>query len=163
MYAFSSWRRIWRGEKFGSSLDPDPDAKYEPFRLVLSTLIFPVFVLAGMLQFCTSVVEVYQFRSIDLGRVTGMIVRKVDSESDAGSAGRRLEDAEKLRIGLALLRRCNSEVFVNHEWFKNGYRMQLMLDGSASDFFISAYLETNRSKHKPGVVAGGQPLRLPGI
>jgi hypothetical protein len=162
VYALIHWIRMARGFRLGSSEDPDPDAKYEPLRLVLATLISPIFVLGSILMFVYSNAEAYQYRSIELGRVTGATVRKVDSESDIGSVPRNFEDSENLRAGLELLRRCDSEVFLNHESFKDGYRIQLMLDGTTSDFYISTYFETTASKHKSGVVAGsGSPFDCP--
>lgn len=151
--AFFDWKGLrsrWR-----ASSDPEETREKESLQLILMTIIAPIFVVFGLLAFVLDNWETYQYRNLDLARITSATVQKVDSEN---SAGRIIwyDDLGKLREGLSVLSRCSSEVTKNHEHFQDGYRIGLFVDGGDQPaYFVTSYNRTSASATRAGVEAGG--------
>ena len=145
MYTFLDWRGVIAGTK--------PDGETESgrsIRMVLGTFIAPIFFVVGVFLGVYDNWETYRYRNLDLARITSASVRQVRDPYSAGPPV-RFDDLSKLRDGLSILRRCSSEVMINHEHFEDGYSIALYVDGNNQpSYFITSYNRTDKNPSKTG-------------
>ncbi|MDI1241050.1 MAG: hypothetical protein PSX80_03915 [bacterium] len=125
-------------------------------RMVLLTFIAPIFFVAGLFLGVYDNWETYRYRNLDLARITSASVRQVRDPYSAGPPV-RFDDLSKLRDGLSILRRCSSEVMINHEHFEDGYAIALYVDGDDEpSYFLTSYSRTDKNPSKTGTETGAQ-------
>ena len=145
----------WRGVIKGTKSDGETEGE-RSIRMALGTFVFPLFVVVGLFLAVYDNLETYHYRNLDLARITSVSVRRVHDPYSAG-ASVRFGDLNKLRDGLSILKRCGSEVMMNHEHFQDGYSIALYVDGDDQPtYFITSYNRTDKNPSKSGVEAGGQ-------
>lgn len=155
LQAFFDWRGLIREWREQAISDPNAPRRKESGQLIMLTLGGPLFILVGVLSIAFSNYEIYTYRSLELDRVTGASIQKIESEYVDGGERRLFTDVDELRSGLSLLGNCSSEVVRNHESFRDGYRIHLYLEGNqTSDYYITYFDRTNASASRYGIVAG---------
>lgn len=123
-----------------------------PIRTALAVLGSAVFIIFGGIGFYLEVTDIYRLRNINIDDVESLkIYRTADEHSTDFTNERFIDDRTMIREGLGKLHRC-SELSRNHESWKDGYRIQLILRDGNKEHTISAFKNSTSMDGRSGVM-----------
>jgi hypothetical protein len=117
--------------------------------------------LVHLIGVYSSVLNAWQFRRVDPGKINAIIVEKMIQDGKPSSAPPiTLTDTSLIRQGIDKLQGATSRL-PNHEHFTHGYRIQLIVEGRNSNrpLYISVY----RNSSNRGPIAATIPHVGPGF